>query len=149
MRRYQWLPFLASVALSGVFASGQATPSQHSAKPGYSGCGVLDFCCNGPYRCPNGSSCGSYVTASWEECNIDNEEFCVIQETESFCCGKYQIPVYEGDPCGLAEMKDPRARSRLLELAKDNEILVPTCRGAHLPAEIALRGRKENVRGGL
>ncbi len=39
-------------------------------------------------------------------------------------------------------MKDPRTRSRILELAEDNEILVPTCSGAYVPARIAFRDRK-------
>jgi hypothetical protein len=49
-------------------------------------------------------------------------------------------------------MKDPRTRSRILELAEDNEILVPTCSGAYVPARIAFRdrkGKKGSHNGGL
>jgi hypothetical protein len=145
MRRQKWLRLLAFVVLSGVFASGQA---QRSVKSAVGNCTVLDGTF-GPIRCPNGSSCGTYYTAQTEDCNIDNEDQCNILDPETFCCGKYNIPLDPGDPCGLAEMKDPHVRSRLLELAEDNEILVPTCRGAYLPVEIVLRAHKDKADGGL
>jgi hypothetical protein len=37
----------------------------------------------------------------------------------------------------------------MLELARNNEILVPTCSGAYIPARIAFRERKEKDNGGL
>ena len=46
-------------------------------------------------------------------------------------------------------MKDPRTRTRILELAEENEILVPTCGGAYVPAEVALRQHKEWTIDGL
>jgi len=53
--------------------------------------------------------------------------------------------------CTITEMKDPQVRSRILELAKDNEILVPTCSGAYIPAGIAFRQylEKDKDNGGL
>jgi hypothetical protein len=146
MRRQKWL--LPFIALSGLLASGQTRTNQHSVRPPGGDCTVLDGTF-GPIRCPNGSSCGSYYTPQTQICNEDNEDQCQILEPESFCCGKYNIYIDPGDPCGFAEMRDPRVRSRLLELAEDNEILVPTCRGAYLPATVALRGRKEKVGGAL
>jgi hypothetical protein len=44
-------------------------------------------------------------------------------------------------------MKDPHVRSRLLALAEDNDILVPTRGGAYVPARIAFRENKGNVNG--
>ena len=66
----------------------------------------------------------------------------------SFCCDKYHIPLPE-DSCLFTEMKDPHARSRLLELAEENDILVPTCSGAYVPARIAFRENKGEDNGGL
>lgn len=51
--------------------------------------------------------------------------------------------------CAFTEMKDPHVRSRLLALAEDNDILVPTRGGAYVPARIAFRENKGNVNGGL
>jgi hypothetical protein len=46
-------------------------------------------------------------------------------------------------------MKEPAIRLRVLELAEDSEILVPTCTGAYIPARIAFRGYKDRSNGGL
>jgi hypothetical protein len=46
-------------------------------------------------------------------------------------------------------MRDPRARSRLLELAEENDLLIPTCSGSYVPAKIAFRQRKDKQDGGL
>jgi hypothetical protein len=64
------------------------------------------------------------------------------------CCGKFSNYV-QGGFCLIAEMKDQRARSRILALAEDNEILVPTCNGAYVPAKIAFKEGKRRDSGGL
>jgi hypothetical protein len=46
-------------------------------------------------------------------------------------------------------MNDPRARSRILEFAKHDEILVPNCNGAHVSAQIAFRLGKGRDNGGI
>lgn len=128
-------------------ASGQRSAGPQSVKPPDSGCAVVDLY-NGPYQCPNGSSCGTYYTVSSEACTIDNGESCVVLEPTSYCCGKYHIPL-PMDSCLITEMKDPHARVRLLELAEENDILVPTCSGAYVPATVALREHKGKDNGGL
>jgi hypothetical protein len=72
----------------------------------------------------------------------------MTMELVSYCCGKYPIntPI---DPCLFAEMKNPLVRARILELAEDIEILIPTCGGAYAPARIAFRDHKEPGHGGL
>jgi hypothetical protein len=106
------------------------------------GCAVIDSKF-GPLSCPNGSSCGSYYTLQTEECNIDNEEDCEVLVPITVCCGKYATYEDGGDNCAFAKMKEPNVRSQLVELAKDNEILVPTCKGAYVPTRIAFREHKE------
>jgi hypothetical protein len=43
-------------------------------------------------------------------------------------------------------MKNRGVRSRILELAKTETLLVPTCNGAYVPAEIAF-GEHKNGKG--
>jgi hypothetical protein len=65
---------------------------------------------------------------------VDN--VCYFLVTTSYCCGTY--PNYQAENfCLITEMKDPRVRSRILELSQEAEILVPTCHGAYVPARIA------------
>jgi len=89
----------------------------------------------GPYNCPNGSKCGQYINFSVDTCNLDD---CTMLVPYNVCCNAY--PNYQvGGGCSMAEMKSPRVRRRILELAEENEILVPTCSGAYIPARIAFR----------
>jgi len=133
--RLGWLSLLVFVALSAVFASAQSGDCELLVNE------------NGPYRCPNGSSCGVYYTPQFEGCVPGDP--CVLFETKSFCCGRYNILLDPADVCLIGELRNPRVTSRILEFAKDNEILVPTCQGAYLPAEIALRSHKGKIDGGL
>jgi len=144
MDRVHWL--LAFVLLTVAAAYGQRSTGQSPIRQD-TGCEVVDLW-NGPYQCPNGSSCGTYNTVSGEACNIDNGADCVVLVPTSFCCGRYHIPLPQ-DACLITEAKDPHARSRLLELAEENDILVPTCSGAYVPAGIALREHKGKDNGGL
>jgi hypothetical protein len=147
MRRALWL--LMFVALSVIAAFGQR--SLDSAPLYAEGCGVVTSRF-GPITCPNGAACGSYYTFQTDPCNIDNGAFCAVLQPISTCCQKYHNYVPNG-PCGFADliMHDPRVRSRILELAKDNEILIPTCSGAYIPARIAFREYKNRQKdnGGL
>jgi hypothetical protein len=49
----------------------------------------------------------------------------------------------------MADVRDPRVRPRILELAQESEILVPTCSGAYVPAGIAFRTGKGMDHGGF
>jgi hypothetical protein len=144
MRISRWL--LSSVLLSLVAASGQQTSGQGSVRSSDVSCMSYPYA-NGPYQCPNGSSCGTYVTYSGLDCSVEFPSCNVLAPT-SFCCGKFPINT-PSDPCLFTEMRDPHVRSRLLELAADNDILVPTCSGAYVPARIAFRGNKGKDNGGL
>ena len=88
---------------------------------------------SGPYRCPNKASCGSYHTIQTENCNEDNAEQCALLQSFATCCNTYfeYLPV---DGCLFAEMRSTGVRSKLLELAREREILVPNCTGAYVPA---------------
>jgi hypothetical protein len=123
---------LLFVALSVAIAS-----AQRNGPLDVGGCAsvVSKF---GPNRCPT-SSCGSYDTLQTVPCNEVNE--CDMLIPISVCCGKYPNNI-QGDYCVIVEMKEPRVRSRILELALDNQILVPTCTGAYVPARIAFRKSK-------
>jgi len=83
-----------------------------------------------------------------EDCDIDNEGMRFVLVPTSFCCDKYHIPL-PTDPCLFTEMRDPHVRSRLLELAEENDILVPTCSGAYVPARIAFREQKGKGNDGM
>jgi hypothetical protein len=133
MKRLPWLGTLVFAALSSAPLWGQ------------SDCGVVDTV-NGPFRCPNGASCGTYYTPNFEQCDIDNEDECEFWDPLAFCCARYNLKLNPGDPCAFAKVKDPRARALLIELAEDNEILVPTCQGAYLPLEVVLRGHGNKAR---
>ena len=68
----------------------------------------------------------------------------------SICCNKGVSYFDSGDgSCLTTEMKDPRARSRILEFGKHDEILVPNCNGAYVPAWVAFRLGKEGDNGGM
>ena len=99
-----------------------------------------------PIRCPN-SGCGELYPAYLSE-GCDLEGPCVYLGYTSWCCGQYMNVQVQGR-CLLAEMKGKRVRSRILELAKKNEIVVPTCSGAYVPARIALQEGGERNNGGL
>jgi len=100
------------------------------------------------FTCPNGASCGQFSTAQTDQCDIDNEGSCYEVISEPACCGKF-VSRLRGDPCLITEMRDPRVRARILELAESYEILVPTCSGAYVPARIAFREHNEKGNGGL
>jgi hypothetical protein len=93
-------------------------------------------------RCPNRSSCGTYTTYQVAGSCEDYEGPCSTLSPISTCCGAYQNYI-AGGGCSVAEMRDPRVRSRILELAETNQILVPTCSGAYVPARAAFRQYKK------
>ncbi len=86
--------------------------------PPSDGCKTLDSE-NGPYQCPNGSSCGTYMTYSGVPCNV--EQACIFYSPVLYCCDRYPIDV-PSDGCFFTEMKDPGVRSRILALAEENDI---------------------------
>jgi hypothetical protein len=45
--------------------------------------------------------------------------------------------------CGMAELKDPEIRGRLLELAKSTPLLVSDCKGNFVPLEAAVNREQE------
>jgi hypothetical protein len=97
---------------------------------------------------PMDRAVGTYYTVTGEDCNEDNEETCTTLTPYSYCCGKFSN-VWPTDECLIAKLKDPHVRERILELAEDNEILVPTCSGAYVPANLVLRPHKGKSYGGL
>ena len=46
-------------------------------------------------------------------------------------------------------MRNPLFRSKMRELAKNNDILVPTCSGVYVPVQVALRKYDGIDNGGL
>jgi hypothetical protein len=143
MRRMRWS--LSFLVLSVVVACAQQTgPVPQGAGP------CVSPHTNGPYRCPK-TSCGTYTTVTSDDCNIDNEDNCQSLVPVSICCGAYTNYAAGGDPCLITEMRDPRNKARILELAEEYEILVPICSGAYVPARIALAEHKKKGKdnGGL
>lgn len=99
-------------------------------------------------RCPNAGCGETYTTYNSEACNIDNGAFCTDFQPRFFCCNHFVINVPNG-VCLFTKMREPRVRSRMLELSKKNTILVPTCTGAYIPARVAFKGDEEKSNGGL
>ncbi len=131
------LAALFAVLSCAVALTQQSKPqsSREHQPPGAYGCAAVEGE-NGPIRCPNGSGCGSYYNIATQDCNIENEDECMVLEPYSNCCGAYPNYIAYGS-CIFTEMRFPRVRSAILELASDYEILVPTCSGAYVPARIA------------
>jgi hypothetical protein len=96
----------------------------------------------GPYRCPN-SSCGEEYNnpIDYGACT-SQQGACTFLNPIHICCGAYANYI-TGSGCAVAEMRDPRVQSHILELAERSQILVPTCSGAYVPARIAFRQYKE------
>ncbi len=88
----------------------------------------------------------TYSTLDTVMCDGSNE--CDMLIPISTCCGKGGTYVV-GGTCLITEMKDPHVRARILELARDTEILVPTCGGAYVPARLAFRQARWTDNGGL
>jgi hypothetical protein len=134
---------LAFALLPLVTAFSQASPTKESIGPPDTGCAYYPNPPNGPFTCPQGLSCGQYWTLSYgQQCDDQNLESCYVLEPIGYCCGKYRA-TWPIDPCMITEMKDPHFRSRILEIAEENDVLVPTCNGAYLPARIALGQSRE------
>jgi hypothetical protein len=79
---------------------------------------------------------------------VGNEEVCQMLQPILACCGQYGNYT-SGSACLITKLRDPDTRSRILELAEGNQILVPTCDGAYVPAAIALRDRSKRKDGSL
>lgn len=99
-------------------------------------------------RCPNAGCGETYTTYMSEACNIDNGAFCTDFQPQFFCCNHFVINVPNG-VCLFTKMREPRVRSRILELSKKNTILVPTCTGAYIPATVAFKSAEEKNNDGL
>ena len=87
-------------------------------------------------------------TLDTEMCTTDNA--CNQLFAFPTCCNKGVGYSDGGDgSCLTTEMKDPRPRSRILEFAKHDEIWVPNCNGAYVPARVAFRLGKGRDNGGM
>jgi hypothetical protein len=75
-----------------------------------------------------------------DSCNLDQS--CYNWQSYNYDCGCDGAAVqgYIGvGYCMMAELKGPKARSEILELARREDILVPSCQGIYLPAQFILR----------
>jgi hypothetical protein len=103
---------------------------------------------NGPYRCPIPGCGQTYSTYTTEQCNSSSP--CDAMFPVPICCGRLtSLQDLGSGTCLITEMRDDRFKSRILEFAEENEILVPTCSGAYVPARIAFRQGKTRENGGL
>lgn len=89
-------------------------------------------------RCPN-EGCGEvYYNYSTFRCT--GPEPCLFWAQIMICCGAYQNYEYAPEfDCWYTMFKNQEVRSRLQELAKTRQILVPNCRGAYVPAELLFK----------
>jgi hypothetical protein len=55
------------------------------------------------------------------------------------CCGFQAVVTEDVGGCGVARLRDKRARRQLLALLKNQHILVPACGGAYVPASSLLK----------
>ena len=92
-------------------------------------------------RCPV-PHCGATFTSLRIDGNCKADEECESFTATTFCCGALTHYEQDGWDCFGTEMQNASVQKHLLELAKTNEVLVPTCHGAYVPARIAFRQRK-------
>jgi hypothetical protein len=103
--------------------------------------------------CPNPGCHERFPRTPMSDCYLG--EVCSYVKTQTFCCGAYQIQVYGGSNCIMTEYRDQKTSSKVLELARENEILIPSCSGALVPARLVLRSNvkhnseKDEAGGGL
>jgi hypothetical protein len=134
-----WLVLLLVTISAGV-ASAQRERSQDAGA-----CVSVDGTLSG-ITCPFPGCHETYSTLNTEACDGSNE--CDMLIPISTCCGKGGSYVV-GGICLITEMKDPHVRTRILELARDTEILIPTCNGAYVPVRIAFGQARWMDNGGL
>lgn len=139
---------LAAAALAQSTSRGNVATAAggQSVSPDYTGCANLIAV--QPIRCPN-QGCGETHPAVVYEplCDPDSPYLCIDLQYGTWCCGAYQNYVDTGD-CIYAEVRHDPLKSRILELAKERDILVPTCGSAYVPAGLVLRAGREKSGGG-
>jgi hypothetical protein len=74
-----------------------------------------------------------FPRTSLNDCNFSVCDMYV--KTTTFCCS-LRIRYFSGPggPCLLANLKDPESRAKVRALAETEDILIPTCGGAYVPA---------------
>jgi hypothetical protein len=126
--------FLVPMLLLAPWAFGQRPPEA-------GGCKNVSGTISG-IRCPYPGCGETYSVLVDSECNDGSP--CNQLLPVSTCCGKGGSFMDTGDPCLITELRSPIRQQRIIELARDWQVLVPTCGGAYVPASIALRrGQRE------
>ena len=116
-----------------------------AVKPDFAGCQTLEW--YRPWPCPNRPCSGSYPQyQSTPGCTVSGAPYCVNMQPTTWCCGAYQS-YYILDYCIFTDLQREPMRSRILELAKERDLIVPTC-GAYAPARMVLRPDEERSHGG-
>jgi hypothetical protein len=82
---------------------------------------------------------------TYNRSKCDGHSACAVMNPVTICgrvgCKGYDV-AEPGDDCLITELREPGVKSRILELAEADEILIPTCSGAYIPARIAFRQEK-------
>lgn len=87
--------------------------------------------------CGNSAGCSDVYPITWPGDACDFTGSCeYFVNTTTSCCGiqGYSYLTDSGTTCEWAKFKDPKMRQDLIELAKTENILIPDCRGAYVPA---------------
>lgn len=95
-----------------------------------------------PVNCPNAGCHEQFPSLLLDRCGIGGFGPCQYFVKISWCCGAYQNWSSPSN-CLMTEMNDRSLRQRIFTLAKEEEILVPTCHGAYIPAMIAFKADLE------
>jgi hypothetical protein len=121
--------------------------SPAAARADTGACALVDAK-NGPFRC-SVPACGeTYYTYQTEQCNISGP--CDAMFPVSICCGRFDnFQDLGSGTCLFTEMRDKGFKAHIMELARENEILVPTCSGAYVPARVVFQQRDGANDGGL
>lgn len=91
--------------------------------------------------CGNSAGCSDVYPVTWigDPCDFTGACEYFVNTTTS-CCGiqGYSYLTDSGTTCEWAKLKDPGIRKELLELTANEDILIPNCSGAYVPATAAL-----------
>lgn len=95
-------------------------------------------------QCGNQFGCSDvFPQTFWTPCLRFGGPCYSFVSTSTNCCGIYQI-YYDYSPwgCFWTKLQDAKFESKLAQLNQTEEILVPSCNGAYIPFQTAVKSKK-------
>lgn len=127
----KWLVVLFIVVLSTSSVKAQDTACGYVDTGGYGEC-RNDFGCYNIYPLQIVQPCVDPYTCPFQ--TLQNQQ----------CCFTFvQLWLYSGR-CDVASLRNEKTRKAMLRLTKEFEILLPSCNGALVPADLVLRRKRDD-----